>query len=694
MPITSKKRLFASDTEHVLMVANEAERAWNADREDRVRSVRNWEQYFALDGTQWPWQAKQRLNEQNRHAAQYNIIGPKVDALTGSLVQEEVELDWMPMEGPRTTLTEGLKNSWYADSELCDYPKHVEAVTRDGLIQLGVLKMYMNEEHNPLRNIAFKRMEPGFVFFDPYWISDDDNDCMKAWEFFHITAEEIAERFGISTPEIEQQIKFDRKYGGDYKDAYVDNTYYTNDLSEYGRSANNPNYLFDVEKKGHLYKVIEYHWIDKINTTRLIGQKLDSEMWMPFPITTERKKLEDFMIKNQIDPLNLIESPYTDKIHRVTTVCYDLAPDKILEDGVSVVQPKRLPYFQFCGNRAFGKNKGVVDDMFDIQQTINKRESKLTDLIATAQGGGKLVNKDLFDGPTEMEEFRKKANDPGFIAFVDGDEMKNAGDITYINSNQYPAQVINQLERMWEIVDRVSKVPAAVEAISENANESGVLFERKLQVARINTITIVNRLKSFRKSLAEAYYNQWQVAYNGPERQLSTGDGQHSAVLNKRVFKDGKIYIQNRPDQIPRCKVICTESKRSPNARIRERALYSDLYNLAVQSNPEYTGFFFKKLLQTMDLDADDQRELSMITEKQAIRDSKRMDTESKSLDAQGKMADFQGLQVEMQMEGLQKPQIPQQEIPEEDLPDNETEESELPSAQEEQEVQMSADTA
>lgn len=693
------KNIFSSEHDQVNKVNDEANRAWEADHHDRVRNIRNWSQYFALEGSQWPFETKAKLNQQNRHASQYNIIGPKVDALTGSLIQEEFDLDWRPLEGSRNSLTEAVKTSYYADKELCNYDKNIEAVIRDSLIQLGVMKMHMSEKHNPLRNIAFKRVEPGFVFFDPHWVTDDDSECKKAWEFFHISAEDIAERFGITSPEIDAQIKWDRIYGGDFEHEHGtvgDLQFATNTRS------NNPNYLFEVQRKGHLWKVIEFHWLDEVNTTRLIGQKLDSEQWMPFPITNEKAKLNDFMIRNQIDPLNLIEAPYKDVIHHVTTICSELSSDKVLEDGISVIQPKRLPYFQLTANRAFGKNKGVVDDLFDIQQTINKRESKLTDLISTAQGGGKIVNKNLFDGVAEMEEFRKKANDPSAIFFADGDEMSKEKTIQYLNSNTYPSQVIDQLERMWQIVDRVSKVPAAVEAISENANESGILFERKLQVARINTITIVNRVRDFRKTLAEAYFNQWQLAYNGPEREFSTSDGKQHVILNKRVFRDGKVYIQNRPDQVDRCMVIATESKTAPNKQIRDRAIYSDLYNLAVQSNPEYTGFFFKKLLQTMDLDDEDRRELSDISRSQNMRDIKRIDTESTVLDSNASQARLAGAQSEVQLQQLfaaakqPKPQqLPQAEVAEEDLPiDNNLEEGELPSPQEEQEVGISADLA
>ena len=650
-------KIRGSEYEEVYTIYNEFLTAFRADEKNRERSYRNWQQYFAVDSSQWTDLARQRLNEQNRHTAQYNIIGPKVDALVGSMMQETFELDWKPIEGARNSLTEAIKASYYTDKEICDYDKNFEAVIRDAMIYQGVLKIQMSDRHNPLKNIAMHRVEPGFVIFDPPWLSDNDDECEKCWEIFHLSAEEIAEKYGVMSPRIDEQIKIERASGISYVENHL-----------------NPNNIVMLEQRGHLHRVIEYHYISKIKTTRVIGQRMDSQRWIPFPITKDKSKLEKYMIDNNIDPMTMQDSPYTDRIHKIKSIAPELINEKMLEKGVSVIQTTRLPYIQLTANRAFGQNKGIVDDLFDIQQTINKRESKLTDIIATATGGGKLVNKDMFDTPAKRERFRQKANDPGYIEFVDGDELGKERAIQYINSAQYPSQLIDQLNRMYEIVDRVSKVPAALEAISENANESGILFERKIQVARINTITIVNRIRDFYKKCAEGYFWQWQAAYNGPERTFSTSDGKYVAHLNRRVFnhKDGKVYIENRPDQIPRCHVICTESKSSPNKTIRDRAIYSELYNLSTQTNPEYASFFFELILNTMELDDEHKLRLKEISTLQQVRDRMRITTEMASLDATSAQSSLMGVQAKVGLQQImaqmQQQQSEPQQIPESEI--------------------------
>ncbi len=317
---------------------------------------------------------------------------------------------------------------------------------------------------------------------------------------------------------------------------------------------------------------------------------------------------------------------------------------------MSRIQPQRLPYFQFTANRGLGKDKGIVDDIFDIQDTINHRESKLTDMIETSQGGGKLVNRDLFRTPTERERFKKFANDPKYIEFVDGDELTKERAIHYLNANQYPAQIINQLERMYDVVDRISKVPAAMEAMSESSNESGVLFNRKLQVARLTSQTIMGRMKKLRENLSEAYFWQWQLTYTGPEREFSTSNGEHKTILNERVLKDGKIFVKNRPDMIPRCVVICTESQNSPNQTMADQALYSELFNLSSKTNPEYANLFYQKLLSSMELDEDMKVRVAEVAFLQRIRDRKKILAELANLDATEKQSLLMSLQASAQV--------------------------------------------
>lgn len=664
MPNQSKipyKHLKSSDYPRVITIDAEFTRALDYDCKNRERSYRNNRMYHAVDAGQWNPKDIVKLGDVNRQAAQFNITAPKVDTLAGELLSETYDYDFKPVEGPRDSLTKSIQDTWYSDKELCRYDEQMEKIVIDGLIYAGDMKMMISHKYNSLGNIYFKRTEPGYLVRDPYWRSDDDSECEKCWEIFYMDAIELQRKFGISNPIVDSAVNQLKLFGGDYQNP--DNDF---------------NQRIQMQTIGHLYRVIEYHWMEILKTTRIVGQKLNSDRYIPFPITEDKAKLKDFMLRNKVDPNTMMPVEYEDPIHKFNISCPQVELSKLLREGMGKIQIKRLPYFQFTVGRFQGQNKGIVDDIVDIQETINKRESKLTDLVSTATGGGKLANRDMFKTPDERKEFENRANDPAYVGWVDGDDLTNNRAIHYLNTNTYPSTLINQLERMWDVIDRVSRVPASMSSRSESANESGRLHAQKMAVARLANVTLFNRLKKLRHDMGEAYFEQWPWAYKGLSREFSTRDGKHKTVLNERVFRpeEGKWYIRNRPDQIPRCSVIITEKPSSPSTAMEKQAKFGEFYNMAVQAKqPEYANFFFGEILKTEVFDDEAEAQLGILRVLNNVRNLKRIGTEIKNMDAAGKQADFAGAQAMMNLEQLtasiQQPgqeALPVSEVPEEEF--------------------------
>jgi hypothetical protein len=652
--IHNYEQIKSSDSEFATLINSEFDNAVDADRKDRKRSYENWRAYFAVDGGQYTTGQIADLNSEERHPEQYNIIGPKVDTLAGALGSEKYDIEYKPHGRPKTALTKAMEISFLADKDLCHYEKQMMNVLRNGLIFNGELKIKMSSKYDPRYNICFEEVPPGFLVRDPYWESDDCTECMKAWEIFHMDARTIADTFEVRGPLLENAIKQQKLFGCDYQE-------FTDDFNE----------LVTMGMKGHLYRVIEYHWVIKHKVKRLIGRIMGTKRWIPFPISKDSALLEEYMVKNNVDPFTMMPSDYEDKIHHVATVCPDLLPYKLLNNQVSDVQPGGLPYIHFSANRVFGRDKGIVDDILDLQHRINTDEMKLSDLIQTAGGGGKVISRDLFP-KKEQARVEQNITNPRAIFWADGDELASGHAIHYLNQNQFNPQIVDQISRMWDVVDRISKVPAAMDAMSESANESGVLFDRKLQVARMGIITLIERVKEFRRNIAEAYYRQWQLSYNDLERDMETADGKLRVTLNKRIFKDGKIYIENRPAMVPRSSVIIHESPANPTKLMQKRALFSDLYDRAVQTNPEQASFFFKEMVKTLDLDDEAMQELQMSNMLQRVRDIKRLKTEIATLDATEKQSVLMSMQSQMAIEqflqGAQQPMEPEQ-VPLEEVP-------------------------
>ncbi len=652
------------ETQICQRIYSEFNDALHAQQRNIDRSYRNWQIYHAVYEGQAEKDLLQELRKEDRHYEQFNIATPKVETLTGALSSEKFDLDLKPIEGQKNSLTEACKASWYTDKGLCHYDKSVNDCIKGGLVIGADLKMKMSSRYDPKKNICFELVPHGFLLRDPYWLTDDDRDCEKAWEVFHLSAPQIARKYpNAKSALLEEALKLYQRFGGRYEE-------YDPDFYE----------QLQMGFKGHLYRVIEYHYIEHVHTERLIGQIMDSKRWIPFPVTKDHDILEAYMIKNNIDPMTIPPPhPYDDKVHKLMTIAPDIVQHKLLDGKarVSTVQPQRLPYYHFTVDRTFGIDKGIIDDIYDLQRALNRREMKLSDIIDNADGGGGVYSEDVWDTPEKKSELQQNKSNPRYTHFADGDEIARGKLVEHLTSNQYNPAIIDQIARFWDVVDRISRVPAAMAAMSESTNESGVLYDRKLEVARMGIMTLVDRVKELRQNMFEGYYTQWQVAdaYNLREREFTSLDGKASAVLNERILdhKDGRIYVHNRPSMIPRCAVIITESRSNPTRLLQRRALYSELFDRAVQTNPEAASTLFEELMKTMDLDEEGQAKMRRFSMLQAVRDYKRLETEIATLDATKQQALLTEMQATFAMEQMgqqqQTEELPVSRMPEDEIP-------------------------
>lgn len=655
--IVTKPYKLRSDFELVQKVEFEWRAAFNAYKSQFERCERNWKAYSGKDGGAWDDKDLDRLNKEDRIATVFNITRPKVDAFTGSQLADLWDFDWVPIEGPRNALTEKVKDSYYIDKEMMNYDYHISETLLDGNVFAGEIKMEMTSPHEGLPRIKFCHKQQPFVLRDPYWISRDDSDCESLWDVYHLSPVQLYNIFHPKGQIVRDALRRYKLMGGDWRDEEQ---------------------IFDQaarELKGHMLRVIEHHWLEIQHTTRAVGRQLGNYRLIPFPLTEDKAKLRAFKEANNIDPLSIFEMPIRRRVHKVTTVCPSLLRDALLENGYSNVQCGRLPYFQYSPARIGGRNLGIVDYIYDVQQTIDKREAKLTDLIETSQGGGKMVNADAFRDPEDVRRFQKDGNDPSAIFMMNGEEMRTSRLIEYVNSNQYPAQIVNQLERMYSLADRVSSVPLAMESMTQSASEPAALYDRKLQVLRIATMLITKRVQKFMSDMAEAYLLQWQRAYTGVRREYTSRDGKRQVILNNRVVKDGKIMVENVPMLAPRCSVFVTESEQSLNRMTSNRILYEALINKVAQSHPELATLMIHAYLRTMPMDDKMKSKMEWVERLQTVRDLSKIKSDIAQLDAATAQSVYQMLEASGGIEALQQQMQNPQQAPEaqvEALPEEE----------------------
>ena len=622
----------SSDFELITKIMSEYSAAWEANKWEQAMLIKCWRLYFGAPEEQWEEEELNEKNERDERVAQYNIIKNKIGTFVGMLLADEYDFKYDPITGVRTTGIEALENAYYCDKELCNYDYHYGLVIEDGVVHRGILEVKVKKDWDYRGNICFERAIPGRWVTDPYWKSDNDKDCEMAWKQGHLTVDKIIETYKNlpNSPRLDVEIKLIEKQGKDWTKASI---------SEYG---------YPVPKFKNAFHIVEAHWIENVKKKRLVA-KNDIGMWIPFPITEENEKLEKFASENMISDWkdgNAHIVPYEDKIHLSATICPELIPYKLIENGRPEVQIKGLPIIQFTTKRDIaGRNMGKVNDLIDVQRDLNYAQSKIWEILGNQMGGGLVYDKRRMPDDSKQEDFEKNHNNPSRSWGLDGPVE---GFSNRLISGQVNNELVRKTSEPFDYADRISGVSAAMSSQTENAGEPASLFAMKLKVNKIGQLTIDRRVRTFRERMAEAYFYQAQITYSGEERIFTSKDGKKACCLNEQ-FPDGNI--RNKVDEIPRCSISITESPNNLSKQLRDRADLAEILKSMPQEYKESFAIAYGELFDTTSISEDKKSAIkeSLVIEQVKARLSSI--AQIAQTDAVTKQSNLQSIQIGAQIE-------------------------------------------
>lgn len=554
MPIESDGRRVIADCDMAI----------KARQEDFARGFEIWDAYFAVNGKQWSEGKRNDLKASDRHPWQFDVLGPKLETLAGSLAAELPDIDWIPVEGERTQSTEAVREKYYADKEHFNFHDALLLTIRDGCVHSGWCQLRESRRYSNTGNISLERCRPGYIVPDSHWVTDNDRDLECLFKIGYFLPEQIARLFPKKSREIERAIQ-KRKEDG-YR--------YQADIRLESRDEQQRKFEAEV---GDQFRVIEKFYLKEIVTERLIGAKMDVRTGqmhaVPFPLAKDNELLQKFAEVNDIDWDSVSPVEYRERRQCIQTVT-DLDPEILLEDGETREQVNGLSFFHFTCQRYNGHDKGVGESILDAQRVINEKESYLLEYMAKAGGGSELWNEDLFRNQEAKKRFIKNKNKVGHVEFADLDGVKNVK--VEVAPAQVPGAVFTEIQRMYnETLPLVSRVSDAMSAIG-SSEDTGVLYERKYQISRIANVMYDKYIKTLINNIGEAYYYQFQITYGDVQLDIKKRLG-GSITINKKEEIDGQTVVVNDVSTLPRSKVIVTESKSNPVYQLRKKAEVADI---------------------------------------------------------------------------------------------------------------------
>lgn len=573
----------SSDAERVMQIENEFRNAVTVSEKDLSDSYKCWRAYFAVDGGQWPEQELSELRRQDRHPYTFDVVGPKLDTLAGTIVSDLPDQSWKPTGNARTAVTDAIETTYDSDKEVCNWEIAMAHVIRDGLVHGGWAKLGETKKYDPLGNLFLERCLPGYIVPSPYWKSENDRDLKDLWEVGYFLPEGLKYKYHAKHDQIEEAIEQRKRSGRTYPyDGHYRRLQYET-------------------RVGEELQVIEYHWLEIVETKRLVGMQEGSDgVWLPFPVTKDRGELELFASHNNIDWETVAETPYTDMIHRVDTICPELDRTLLLASGKARTQVRGLPYYHFTVLRHAGRSKGLMISMLDLAYTVNFRENLVNQIIEKTNGGLTLLNENLTNDAQQRRRIKKNLNKPGHSEFVNMDDVQKSHE--RIGPADYQSAVLEQTNRMFDkFLPFISRVSDSMSAISDSG-KSGILFEREYQVNRIGNVLIDKNVKQMLNNIGEGYFEQWKITYGDAERTIANSDGK-SITLNERIIMpDGAIGIRNAVKMTPRVTVIVTESTKSKTYQSRYRQIFAEMLNNVPEDMHLFRSILFTSLMETIQM--------------------------------------------------------------------------------------------
>jgi hypothetical protein len=548
------KEYLSSDAELVIRLYNEYQSAWQANKEEYASIIENWKMYFGKIGEQWDESARKYKNARHMRTAQYNIIRSKVRTYAGMLIGDQYDGRFDPVDNRRTTGIEALQFMYDCDKELLDFNHEFRMTILDGCIHVGVMEVIVTDKKDPRGNVGFRRAQPGRWVFQPHWETMDETDIRVAYKQGHMTIPEMMRTFKNlpSSPFLEAELKQLRQMGYQWDEPRID---------EYGEP-------FPIRIGS--YHVIEAHWIEEVRKKRIVAMN-EQGNWVAFPVTESNDALNAFAEEQGItDWQNGAKlTSYSEKVHHQATICPTLFPHVMIQSGKPEVQVKSIPVIVFSYDKDIaGRHLGMVNDLIDIQLDINYGKSKIQEMLSSATGGATVYNKNMMNSDAEQKDWEANHNDPTRSFGVNGDP-KNL--FTYVSNHQVNPELIRQTSESFDLADRISQVSAAMNSQTQSSSEPASLYEAKLRVNKIGTLTVDENVKRVRRRMYECYYYQAPLTYgpnsNYQERNFTSRDGSKSVTINEDL---GNGMMRNKIDDIPRVSITISEAPGNLTRQLRE----------------------------------------------------------------------------------------------------------------------------
>lgn len=449
----------------------EFKRAHDAGHDSFVALAQKCDRFYI--GQQWERGDKAKLDSQGRPALTLNMVLSTVNAILGEQMDRRMEVRYTPSRAGTDEIAFELNQLTRFILSENRFNDVEDTVFADGVITgRGYYDIRMDYEKNLFGDIAITAEDCVDVIPDPDAKEMDPKTWSRVFISRWMTPDEIAVEYGEEKAELLRQLVCNNLASD------------PDDVEFYSQTFAGRDYANTEERPIRRVRVIEQQRYESTEALHWVDAETGDFRMVPFHI--DEDEATAFAGKNG---LHLMKRP----VRRVRMI---VSADQVLlsHDWSPYRTFTIVPYFPYFRR---GQPFGVVENLLDPQELLNKTSSQELHIVnTTANSGwiveeGSLVNMD----ETDLEE---RGAETGLVMV----KRRTAASPEKIQPNQIPTGIDRISQKAAQTIRDVSAINTAMLGLAAT-DQSGRAQQTQVARGQVQVGVVLKNLERCRRNIAE-----------------------------------------------------------------------------------------------------------------------------------------------------------------------------------------------
>lgn len=483
-----------------------------------MRKADKCERFFA--GDQWDPSDLAKLRSELRPALTINKILPTIGTVMGEQIKNRAEISFRPRAGAPTETADALNKVFKQISDTNQLNWLRSQMFDDGAItSRGFLDVRMDYSKSMQGDVKYTSLNPKNVVIDPDGEEMDPDTWSEVFTTKWVTADDIAVLYSPEDAELlRHRTESYFPYGYDS---------ITEDRDRFGLTTT-PGYsdLTDMGGVQRNIRLIERQY-----------RKMDRQKFFVNPRTGDRRAVPEGWDRNRI-ALIVKEFGFVVVSQPVRRIRWSVIADCVeLHDEWSPYEHYTVvPYFPYFRH---GRTIGLVENLLDPQELLNKTTSQELHIINSSANGGWKVKTGAIANMTP-EELEQNGAKTGLVIEVTGDPEK---DVVKIQPNQTPQGLDRMSYKAEEHIKSISNVSDSMVG-QDRADVAAKAIQAKKQSGQVTMVKPLDNLTRSDFFLARATLSLVQRFYTDERLITITHDkmtGETTNIAVNQATPEGTI---------------------------------------------------------------------------------------------------------------------------------------------------------